>query len=196
MPACSHACSAHADRNNESTEILQMFNSAFGDLAAHAEVNLYPPEHADELKALNELVYNDINNGVYRAGFARQQAAYDAAVSAVFAALDRVEERLLAQRYLTGSKFTWLDLRLFHTLVRFDPVYHTYFKANEKHIADYPNLLGYMRDIYSIEPVGKTINMDHIKTHYFTSHPQLNSFAIIPKHNGPDLTQPSGRAAM
>ena len=173
-----------------------MFNSAFGDLAAHAEVDLYPAEHVEELQELNKLVYNDINNGVYRAGFARQQAAYDAAVSDVFAALAHVEERLSTQRYLVGGKFTWLDLRLFHTLVCFDPVYHTYFKTNEKHIADYPNLLGYMRDIYSIEPVGKTININHIKTHYFTSHPQLNSFAIIPKHNGPDLNQPSGRATL
>lgn len=182
--------------NNESTEILQMLNSAFGDLASNAEVDLYPAEHVDELQELNKLVYNDINNGVYRAGFAREQSAYDDAVSAVFVALDRIEERLSTQRYLTGSKFTWLDLRLFHTLVRFDPVYHTYFKTNEKHIADYPSLLGYVRDIYGIEPVRKTINMKHIKMHYFTSHPQLNSFAIIPKHNGPDLTQPSGRAAM
>lgn len=183
-------------RNNESTEILQMLNSAFGDLAANAEVDLYPVEHGDTLRELNELVYNDINNGVYRAGFALTQSAYDDAVSAVFAALDLIEERLSTKRYLTGSQFTWLDLRLFHTLVRFDPVYHTYFKTNSKRMADYPNLLGYVRDIYGIDPVGKTINMAHIKTHYFTSHPQLNSFAIIPTHNGPDLTQPSGREAM
>lgn len=181
--------------NNESTEILQMFNSAFDDLGT-TEVDLYPAEHEQALQDLNDLVYNNINNGVYRAGFARSQSAYDTAVSEVFAALDRVEEHLSTQRYLTGSQFTWLDLRLFHTLVRFDPVYHTYFKTNEKHIADYPNLLGYMRDIYGIEPVGKTINMEHIKTHYFSSHPQLNSFAIVPKHNGPDLTQPSGRGRM
>ena len=149
-----------------------------------------------ELQDLNDIIYTEVNNGVYRAGFARKQQAYEAAVSGLFAALDQMEARLATKRFLTGPRFTWLDLRFFHTLVRFDPVYTCYFKTNEKRIADYPNLLAYMRDIYSIESVGRTINMEHIKTHYFSSHPQLNMFAIVPHHNGPDLTQPSGRAAM
>ena len=182
--------------NNESSEILQIFNSAFGDLATNSAIDLFPAVHEQELYGLNKLVYGSVNNGVYRAGFARKQAAYDTAVGELYVALDQLEERLAAKRYLTGAKFTWLDLRLFHTLVRFDCVYHTYFKTNEKRIADYPNLLGFVRDVYSNESVGRTINFAHIKTHYFTSHPQLNTFAIIPRHNGPDLTQPSGRAAM
>jgi len=182
--------------NNESSEILQIFNSAFDDLTTNASVDLFPAEHKLELQDLNDIIYTDVNNGVYRAGFARKQQAYDAAVSGLFAALDQMEARLATKRFLTGPRFTWLDLRFFHTLVRFDPVYTCYFKTNEKRIADYPNLLAYMRDIYSIESVGRTINMEHIKTHYFSSHPQLNMFAIVPHHNGPDLTQPSGRAAM
>lgn len=183
--------------NNESTEILAMFNSAFGELATKADVDLYPAELEEELTALNDsTVYPSINNGVYRSGFARTQAAYEEAIDALFRALDEMEERLASRRFLTGDKFTWLDLRFFHTLVRFDPVYITYFKTNAKRIADYPNLLGFTRDVYSDAAIARTINISHIKTHYFTSHPHLNTFAIIPTHNGPELTRPSGRAAV
>jgi len=183
--------------NNESTEILRMLNGAFDELATKPDVDLYPAELEEELASLNEsTIYPSINNGVYRSGFARTQAAYEEAMGALFGALDAMEERLASRRFLTGGQFTWLDLRLFHTLVRFDPVYITYFKTNVKRIADYPNLLGFTRDVYSNEAIARTINISHIKTHYFTSHPHLNTYAIVPKHSGPELTLPSGRAAM
>lgn len=172
---------------NESTDILRMLNFEFDDFAKN-KVNLYPEELAQKLEELNNnLIYPKVNNGVYRCGFARSQEAYDIAVEELFGALDVLEEKLGKQRYLGGEKFTWLDLRLFMTLVRFDPVYITYFKTNKKRLADYPNLLRFVRDVYAMEPVKKSINMEHIKTHYFTSHPQLNTFGIIPAYNGPDL---------
>ena len=183
--------------NNESTEILRMFNSSFGELATKSEVDLYPAELEEELSALNENTVYPINNGVYRCGFARTQVAYEEAMGALYLALDEIEERLASRRFLTGDKLTWVDLRLFHTLARFDPVYVTYFKTNAKRIADYPNLLGFTRDVYSSnDAIARTINISHIKTHYFTSHPHLNTFAIIPQHSGPDLAILSGRAAM
>jgi putative glutathione S-transferase len=179
--------------NNESMEILRMFNSSFGGLAQNAS-DYFPADREVELSKLNEeLIYPNVNNGVYRCGFARTQEAYDSSVSGLFSALDHLELHLGEHRFLGGSTFTWLDLRLFHTLVRFDPVYTCYFKTNVKRIAEYPNLLGYMRDVYSMDAIAGSINMSHIKTHYFTSHPQLNTFAIIPQSNGPDLTLPHGR---
>jgi len=183
--------------NNESTEILRMLNFQFNDIAKNPDVNLYPEDLEEELKELNDsLVYPKVNNGVYRSGFARSQEAYDAAVSDVFEALEILEEKLGKQRYLGGDRFTWLDLRLFNTLVRFDPVYVTYFKTNKKRIMDYPNLLGFVRDVYAMDNVKKSINMDHIKTHYFTSHPVHNTFGIIPVYDGPDLDVPHGRESM
>jgi len=143
-----------------------------------------------------EIVYHKVNNGVYRSGFAKSQAAYNTAVKDVFTALDQLETILGKRRFLGGDKFTWLDLRLYHTLVRFDPVYTVYFKTNERRIADYPNLLGFVRDVYSIEPVRRSTNIKHIKMHYYTSHPHLNPYAIIPIHNGPDLTVAHGRDSM
>lgn len=174
--------------NNESMEILPMLNSAFNDFATRPEVDLYPISQAEELTSLNKsTVYPKINNGVYRCGFARSQQAYDTAVTELFGALEEVNTRLSKSRYLSGQTFSWLDLRLYHTLVRFDPVYTTYFKTNEKRIADFPALLGFVRDVYSREAVRRTTNLSHIKMHYFSSHPHLNSFAIVPVHNGPDL---------
>jgi putative glutathione S-transferase len=179
---------------NESTEILRMLNFEFQDFAKNKELNLYPEELVDELKELNDaVIYPKINNGVYRCGFAKSQEAYNEAVSELFDALDQIEERLGESRYLGGDKFTFLDLRLFMTLVRFDPVYITYFKTNQARIVDYPNLLGFVRDVYSMEAVKKTINMDHIKVHYFSSHPSLNTYGIVPIYNGPDLEIPHGR---
>lgn len=180
--------------NNESTEILRMLNFDFNDLAKHPDVDLYPIEQAEALQELNDsLVYPKLNNGVYRCGFAQSQKAYNEAIKDVFETLDKLEEKLSEIRYLGGDKFTWLDLRLFMTLVRFDPVYVTYFKTNEKRLVDYPNLLGYVRDIYSMDAIKAVINMDHIKGHYFTSHPILNTYGIIPVYNGPDLNEPHGR---
>lgn len=182
--------------NNESTEILRMLDTAFQTFAKHPEVELHPPEAEAEAQELNKWIYADINNGVYRAGFAKSQAAYDAAVNDVFAALDRADALLATRRFITRSgKFTWLDLRLFQTLVRFDPVYNVYFKCNRKRVADYPHLLGYVRDCYqSFEPVRRTVNMRHIKAHYYTSHPHYNRFAVIPTSDGADLNvSPHGR---
>lgn len=179
--------------NNESTEILRMLNTEFNEFAKN-DVDLYPNDLEDALKALNdELIYPKVNNGVYKCGFARSQRAYDNAVTELFEAIEALEERLGKSRYLGGDRFTWLDMRLFMTLVRFDPVYVTYFKTNKKRLVDYPNLLGFVRDVYSMEPIKRSINMDHIKTHYFTSHPVHNTFGIIPVYDGPDLDVPHGR---
>jgi len=183
--------------SNESTEILRMLNFEFNDIAKNPNVNLYPDDDdlKDELNELNDsIVYPKVNNGVYKCGFARSQEAYDENIGQLFDSLDILNEKLAHQRYLGGNHFTWLDLRLFMTLVRFDPVYITYFKTNQKRIVDYSHLLGFIRDVYSMEEVKKTIIMDHIKTHYFSSHPAYNTFGIIPVYDGPDLKVSSGRA--
>jgi len=134
-----------------------------------------------------------VNNGVYRAGFARSQAAYDKGVAGVFEGLDKLEEILEGQRFLGGDSLSWLDVRLYHTLVRFDPIYTTYFKTNAKRLSDYPNLLAFTRDVYAIEAMRRSTNLKHAKTHYYTSHPRLNALAIIPIGDGPDLTAPHAR---
>ena len=189
--------------SNESTEILRMLNFEFNGngngsaISKHPDLNLYPANLEDELKDLNDsLVYPKVNNGVYRCGFAKSQEAYDDAVKDLFDALEVLEVKLDKKRYLGGATFTWLDLRLFMTLVRFDPVYMTYFKTNKKRIADYPNLLGFVRDVYSIQDIQKSIDMDHIKTHYFTSHPAMNTYGIIPCYDGPDLSVVHNREKM
>ena len=181
--------------SNESTNILKLLNSAFDAVAKRPERDFYPSALATDLQTLNdELVYPHVNNGVYRSGFAQSQQAYDAAVSSLFAALEDLDGRLAKQRFLGGAKFSWLDLRLYHTLVRFDPVYVVYFKTNVKRIADYPNLLNFVRDVYqTVEPVRRATNIKHIKMHYFTSHPSLNTYGIIPASNGPDLGAAHGR---
>lgn len=181
--------------NNESTLILRIFNSAFNEFAAHPEVDLYPAPTEAQAEALNEWIYPNINNGVYRSGFAQSQEAYEAAVYPLFESLERAEAILAKQRYLTGDSFTWIDLRLFHTLIRFDAVYVTYFKTNLKRVSDFKHLPNYVRDIYQMEPIKRSINMKHIKMHYFTSHPSLNTFAVIPAYNGIDLDAPHGRDA-
>eukprot|EP00551_Chaetoceros_affinis_P011305 CAMPEP_0203676762 /NCGR_PEP_ID=MMETSP0090-20130426/25681_1 /ASSEMBLY_ACC=CAM_ASM_001088 /TAXON_ID=426623 /ORGANISM="Chaetoceros affinis, Strain CCMP159" /LENGTH=341 /DNA_ID=CAMNT_0050543419 /DNA_START=17 /DNA_END=1042 /DNA_ORIENTATION=+ len=180
--------------NNESIEIMRMLNFDFNEFAKYPDINLYPVEEEKSLMELNDsLVYPKINNGVYKCGFAHSQEAYDQAVKELFEALEEVEVRLSKTRYLVGDKFTWLDLRLFMTMVRFDPVYTCYFKTNKKRLVDYPNLLGYVRDIYSMDEVKGVINMKHIKTHYYTSHPVHNTFGIIPVYDGPDLNEPHDR---
>lgn len=173
--------------NNESTEILRIFNSSFNDLldGPGRAVNLYPTELQADAEALNEWVYHSINNGVYRCGFAQSQAAYDIAIKELFESLDRVEDILSKKRYLCGEKFTWIDLRLFMTLIRFDEVYVVYFKTNKKPLSQYTHITDYMRELYQMPVLSSTINMDHIKKHYFTSHPTLNTYSIIPA--GPDV---------
>jgi len=180
--------------NNESTEILKMLDSAFNDFAKKPDFDLHPADIHDELQKLNdELVYPNVNNGVYRCGFAKSQEAYDNAVEKLFESMEVLEEKLGKQRFMGGDKFTWLDLRLFMTLVRFDPVYITYFKTNKKRLVDYPNLLGFVRDVYTIPEIKANHSIDHIKTHYFTSHPAMNTYGIIPAYDGPDLEVPHGR---
>ena len=179
--------------NNESAEIIRMFNAEFQAIAATPELDLYPEPLRETIDSLNEWIYGDINNGVYRCGFARKQQAYDRAVRALFAALDRVEEILAASRYLCGNTFTEADVRLFTTLVRFDAVYATHFKCNVRRLVDYPNLWGYAREIYQMPGVAETVNMEHIKRHYFESHRHINPLGIVPAGFEVDFEAPHGR---
>jgi len=165
--------------SNESSEIIRMLNSTFdewGDAAA----DFYPPALRTEIEAVNGQVYGAVNNGVYKAGFATNQAAYEEAFGELFAALDGLEARLSRQRYLVGDHITEADWRLFTTLVRFDPVYVGHFKCNLRRIADYPNLSNYLRDLYQVPGVAQTVDMRHIKAHYYASHRNINPTGIIP----------------
>ena len=179
--------------NNDSAHIVRMLNSAW-DEWGDASVDLYPePLHA-EIDATNDWVYDQLNNGVYRAGFATSQGAYDEAFADVFSALARLESILADRRYLTGDALTEADWRAWVTLLRFDPVYYTHFRLNGRRIADHPNLWGYTRELYQLPGVAETTSIDEIKTHYYTTHDQLNPKRIIPR--GPldwDLTAPHGR---
>ncbi|HKJ70882.1 MAG TPA: glutathione S-transferase family protein [Gammaproteobacteria bacterium] len=170
--------------SNESADIMRMLNSAFDDIADD-RVDFYPSPLRDAIDRVNAWVYDDINNGVYKTGFAQTQAAYEEAFDALFAALDAVEERLGEHRYLVGNRLTEADWRLFTTLVRFDPVYYSHFKCNRQRLQDFPNLGGYLRDLYQVPGVAETVDLDHIKRHYYGSHPGLNPTGIVPK--GPVL---------
>jgi len=178
--------------NNESSEIIRIFNSAFDHLTGNT-LDLYPFALRDEIDEINDLVYDNINNGVYKAGFATKQEVYEKAVVNLFDALDHVEERLSHQRYLVGDQITEADWRLFTTLVRFDPVYVGHFKCNIRRISDYPNILNYVRELYQIDGIAATVNLEHIKEHYYASHDTINPTGIVPV--GPDLTydQPHNR---
>ena len=170
--------------NNESSEIIRMLNSAF-DVWGRSDLDFYPKSLRTEIDAINALVYENVNNGVYRAGFATTQAAYEDAYNRLFSTLDELEARLSRQRYLVGKRLTEADWRLFPTLVRFDAVYYTHFKCNRHRLSDYPNLWDYTRDLYQLPGVARTMNMDHIKRHYFGSHKSLNPSGIVPE--GPVL---------
>lgn len=178
--------------NNESSEIIRMFNSAFDEFGA-ADVDFYPKELRAEIDAINKKVYDNINNGVYRAGFATSQEAYEAAYDRLFQTLDELEQLLSKQRYLVSDRITEADWRLFTTLLRFDAVYYSHFKTNKKRLIDYPNLWAYTRELYQIPGVAKTVNMEHIKTHYFASHKFINPSSIVPKGPDLDFTQAHGR---
>ncbi len=166
--------------SNESSEIIRMFNSAFDEVGA-TEGDYYPESSREEIDTVNERIYDTVNNGVYKSGFATTQEAYEEAVLPLFETLNWLEERLSRQRYLIGNQLTEADWRLFTTLVRFDPVYVGHFKCNLKRIADYPNLSNYIRDLYQKPGVAGTINMDHIKKHYYVSHETINPTSIVPK---------------
>jgi len=178
--------------SNESSEILRMLNSAFDQVGA-LPGDFYPQALRVEIDELNDFIYPNINNGVYRAGFAGSQDAYDEAVVALFDALDQLEERLATRRYLTGDSITEADWRLFTTLVRFDPVYVGHFKCNIRRLADYPNLWGYVKDLYQVPGIAETVDIDYIKAHYYGSHTHVNPTGVIP--HGPDLdySTPHGR---
>ena len=170
--------------SNESSEIIRMFNSAFDHLGA-TEVDFYPSDQRQEIEAINQRIYRDVNNGVYKCGFATTQDAYEDAFHALFETLDWLEERLQHWRYVMGARVSEADWRLFTTLVRFDAVYFGHFKCNLRRIADYPNLSGYLRDLYQVPGVAETVKMDHITRHYYQSHKTINPTGIVPL--GPEL---------
>ncbi|MGA7799822.1 MAG: glutathione S-transferase family protein [Gammaproteobacteria bacterium] len=181
--------------NNESSEIIRMLNAEF-DALGKAELDFYPEALRADIDRVNDFVYEDVNNGVYRAGFADTQEAYEEAFDQLFAALHSLDHRLQSQRYLVGERLTEADWRLFTTLVRFDAVYYSHFKCNLKRLVDYRNLWAYTRELYQVPGIAETVNMDHIKLHYFTSHPFLNPSGIVPKGPVIDFTMPHDRAAL
>ncbi|GGN95230.1 glutathione S-transferase family protein [Haloarcula pellucida] len=177
--------------NNESIEIMEMLATAFGGHSDGAD--LYPEGKRDRIDAVVEELYEPINQGVYTAGFADSQAVYEEAVRNLFDALDYWEEVLADQRFLVGDALTLADLRLFPALVRFDPVYHTHFKCTLQRLVEYPNLWGYTRDIYQHDGVPATVNLDHIKEHYYQSHTAINPTGFVPVGPDIDFTAPHGR---
>ncbi len=181
--------------SNESAEIIRMFNSAFDGLTG-SSLDFYPEELRGEIDAINETVYHKVNNGVYKAGFATSQEAYEEAFDALFETLDALEDRLLRQRYLAGERLTEADWRLFTTLLRFDAVYHGHFKCNLKRLVDYPNLWDYTRELYQLPGVAETVDLFHIKHHYYGSHRAVNPSGIVPKGPEIDFTLPHSRDAL
>ena len=178
--------------SNADDDIMRMVNSEF-DALTTSDLDLYPEELRAEIDAVNDLVYENVNNGVYRAGFADSQAAYERAVGRLFDTLDQLEERLGQQRYLVGERITEADWRLFVTLVRFDAVYVGHFKCNVRRIADYPCLYGYLRELYQMEGIAETVDFDHIKRHYYATHNDINPTGIVPLGPEQDLMSPHGR---
>ncbi len=178
--------------SNESAEIIRMFNSAFNDLTGNDD-DYYPADLRAEIDPINERVYDTVNNGVYKSGFATTQEAYDEAVVPLFDSLDWIEGLLSERRYLAGDRLTEADWRLFTTLIRFDKVYHGHFKCNRARIVDYPNMWGYLRELYQWPEVAQTVNFDHITRHYHYSHDMVNPNRIIPIGPELDLMAPHGR---
>ena len=179
--------------NNESSEIIRMFNSEFDQWAGDSELDLYPEDLRTEIDGLNERIYDSVNNGVYRCGFATTQGAYEEAFVELFEALDWLDDMLGERRYLTGDTITEADWRLFVTLIRFDPVYVGHFKCNQRRIADYGNLFGYTRELYQRPGIRETVDFDHIKRHYYMTHPQINPTGVVPMGPLMDLDAPPGR---
>ena len=179
--------------SNESADIMRMFNGVF-DRLAREHVDLYPAALRREIDEVDQFVYDRVNNGVYKAGFARRQEAYDEAFTALFAALDDLEQRLGRQRFLVGEAITEADWRLFPTLVRFDAVYYSHFKCNQRRLIDYPNLWSYTRELYRQPGIAATVAMEQIKRHYYTTHDFLNPSRIIPDGPALDFAAPPDRA--
>lgn len=181
--------------SNESAEIIRMFNSAFDGIGA-APADYYPKPLRSEIDRVNEWIYDAVNNGVYRCGFATSQLAYEEAITPLFEALDNLEERLGSRRYLMGDTLTEADWRLFTTLLRFDPVYVGHFKCNLRRLADYPNLSEYVRELYQMNGIAATVDLNHIKKHYYQSHTMINPTGIVPAGPLVDFTVPHQRAAL
>ena len=178
--------------SNESSEIIRMFNGAFDAVGAQGPDH-YPEDLRAEIDAINEPIYEHVNNGVYKAGFATSQQAYEDAVAKLFETLDMLEARLDARRYLVGDRITEADWRLFTTLVRFDPVYHGHFKCNLRRLIDYPNLWAYTRELYQVPGIRETVDFEQIKTHYYWSHAGVNPTRIVPAGPLLDFDAPHGR---
>ncbi|MDH0892673.1 MULTISPECIES: glutathione S-transferase family protein [unclassified Pseudomonas] len=178
--------------SNESAEIIRMFNSAFDGLTGN-DLDLYPAPLREEIDALNARIYLAVNNGVYRAGFATTQEAYEEAFATLFDELDRLEALLEKRRYLTGEHLTEADIRLFTTAIRFDAVYHGHFKCNRRRLADYPNLSGWLRELYQLPGVAQTVDFQHIKHHYYGSHRTINPTGIVPLGPEQRFDLPHGR---
>ena len=181
--------------SNESSEIIRMLNNAFNGIGANLE-DFYPRELQQEIDEINTRVYETLNNGVYKSGFATTQQAYEEAIGPLFATLDWLDERLSNHRFLMGDQITEADWRLFTTLVRFDPVYVGHFKCNLRRIADFTNLSGYVRDLYQQPGIAATVNMEHIKNHYYASHETINPSRVVPVGPHTDFTLPHNRSKL
>lgn len=177
---------------NSDDDLMRMFNREF-DRFTESRLDLYPADLHKEIDDLNDFLYENVNDGVYRAGFATSQSAYEKAARRLFDAFDQLEQRLATRRYLFGDHFVETDWRLFVTLVRFDAVYHGHFKCNVRRIVDYPNLFGYMKDLYQTDGIAETVNFDHIKRHYYVTHDDINPTRIVPVGPAQDLSAPHGR---
>jgi putative glutathione S-transferase len=181
--------------NNESVDVVRILACEFNEFAT-SDVDLYPPELREEIDAIAERIQRDVNQGVYRAGFAKTQAAYESAYDRYFATLDHLDALLADRRYLCGSAITLADWRLFTTAVRHDPVYHGHFKLNERRLVDYENLWPYIRDLYQQPKISDTVDLDQIKGHYYCSQPDLDPSEIVPKGPPIDFAEPHGREAL
>ena len=183
--------------SNESADIIRMFNSAFDGLdGVDSDLDFYPAEFREQIESVNERVYHTVNNGVYKAGFATAQDKYEQAYTELFESLDWLEQLLSGQRYLAGNRITEADWRLFTTLIRFDAVYYSHFKCNRRMIRDYPNLSGYLRELYQVPGVADTVDIDQIKRHYYVSQRTINPTQIVPVGPELDFDAPHGRDAI
>ena len=179
--------------NNCEDDICPMFNRVFNEFAKNKDVDFFPKDLETEHNELADFIYDNVNNGVYKAGFATRQRPYEISCRKLFEALDQLDARLSTTRYLFGTRIVEADWRLFCTLVRFDVVYHGHFKCNIRRIVDYPNLQGYLMDLYQQPGIAETVNFDHIKRHYYMTHPEINPTRIVPLGPALDLAQPHGR---
>ena len=178
--------------SNESSDIIRMFNTAFNDITGDSE-DYYPEALRSEIDHWNDIIYPAVNNGVYRAGFATSQEAYEEAYTALFDALDRIDEHLASHRYLVGNRLTEADIRLFTTLIRFDAVYHGHFKCNRQRLEDFRHIPGYVRELFQLRGVADTVDLHHIKTHYYASHRTINPTGVVPLGPDIDYLAPHGR---